>query len=108
MLATACVTLPAGVLAGIALQRSGLLSAVWITLAGQPKALPLAEPMVWRDPFVLIAVGQSNSANHGQSLGLLHSAAVDVFSLDRDAGSAGQAAIQPFHAVKAADRIQSP
>lgn len=65
MLATACCTLPAGILAGIALQRSGLPAAFWRTLAPPPKAVPLAEPVVWSDPFVLIAVGQSNAANHG-------------------------------------------
>lgn len=69
MLAAASCTLPAGVLAGIALQRSGLPAAVWRALAIPQKTVPLAEPFVWSDPLVLIAVGQSNAANHGLPLG---------------------------------------
>lgn len=66
ILVTACLTIPAGVLAGIALQRSGLPAALWRTFAPVPAPMRVAGSVIWSDPFVLLVVGQSNAANHGE------------------------------------------
>jgi lysophospholipase L1-like esterase len=66
---TAFITIPTGLVAGIFLQRSGLPAAFWRTVAPEPTPIPVHGPVVWSGPFVLLVVGQSNAANHGQPRG---------------------------------------
>lgn len=56
--------------AGVLSQRSGRLGRLASLLSPRSQApRPLASVPVWREPFVLIAAGQSNAANHGSPPG---------------------------------------
>lgn len=50
-------------------QRAQLPAAFLATFNRKHLADRTIEPPVWRDPFVLVVVGQSNVANHGRSRG---------------------------------------
>jgi lysophospholipase L1-like esterase len=61
----ACITLLSFTVGAVS-HRMGLLRSLSSLLATRPQAqLPLASRPILRDPFVLIAAGQSNAANHG-------------------------------------------
>ena len=58
-----------GFIAGVMAQRAQLPAAFLATLNPKHLADRTIEPPVWRDPFVLVVVGQSNVANHGRPRG---------------------------------------
>lgn len=55
--------------AGIAVQRAGLIGTLWKTLHPSKEISAPINPPTWRDPVVLLVVGQSNAANHGRPRG---------------------------------------
>lgn len=64
------IALALAFLAGVQAHRSGAIGDVAALLSPEPGASsPLSTSPYWRDPFVLIAVGQSNAANHGRPRG---------------------------------------
>ena len=50
-------------------QKAQLPAAFLATLNRKHLAVKIIESSVWRDPFVLVVVGQSNVANHGRPRG---------------------------------------
>lgn len=54
---------------GITVQRAGLTGTLWETLQPSKEISAHINLLIWREPVVLLVVGQSNAANHGSPRG---------------------------------------